>query len=73
MDPVTRSAAQCASADTRVASPLPEEQDQLTFEDEPMMAFEGHALPLQPQPTHASPVYFYVLLILILANNFSHR
>ena len=56
-----------------VTSPLPKEQDQLTFEDEPMMAFEGHASPLRPQPTHASPVYFYVLFILILANNFSHR
>ena len=73
MDPVTRSATQCASADARVASPLPEEQDQLTFKDKPTMAFEGHASPLRPQPTHASPVYFYVLFILILANSFSHR
>ena len=73
MDPVTRSTAQHASADAHVASPLPKEQDQLTFKDKPTMAFEGHASPLWPQPTHASPVYFYVLFILILANGFSHR
>ena len=48
MDPVTRSAAQRASTDTRVTSPLPKEQDQLAFKDEPTMAFEGHASPLQP-------------------------
>lgn len=81
MDPVARSAAQRASANARVASPLPSEewnQSDSMLEDEPMAAEdEGHASLLRAQPTpalvpRASPVFFCVIFIFILANGFSH-